>query len=111
MVEPEQKSISPYKDLRESTKDNVGTPLSSFHGSTHYLQMTKLQYVNSSTIIELEIKNDNRQINPQLPEYHHSKQNCYGIMHQPNILKKIFYKVIVYWRQSLTGAMTLSFSG
>ena len=27
---------------------------------THYLQMTKLQYVNSSTTVELQIKNDNQ---------------------------------------------------
>ena len=38
----------------------LGTPYSSVHGSTHYLQMTKLHDVNSSTIIELQIKNDNR---------------------------------------------------
>ena len=34
----------------------LGTPFSSIHGSTHYLQMTKLEYVNSSTTIELQIK-------------------------------------------------------
>ena len=33
----------------------LGTPSSSAHGSTHYLQMTKLQYVNSSTSIELQM--------------------------------------------------------
>ena len=38
----------------------IGTPFSSVHSSTHYLQITKLQYVNSSTTIELHIKNDNR---------------------------------------------------
>ena len=38
---------------------SLGTPFSSVHSSTHYLQMTKLQYVNSSTTIELQIKNDN----------------------------------------------------
>ena len=32
------------------------TPFSSGHGSTHYLQTTKLQYVNSSTTAELQIK-------------------------------------------------------
>ena len=37
-----------------------GTPYSSLHGSTHYFRMKKLQYVNSSTTIELQIKNDNR---------------------------------------------------
>ena len=42
----------------------LGTPFSSVHRSTHYLQMTNLQYVNSSTIIEMQIKSDNRQINP-----------------------------------------------
>ena len=31
----------------------------------HYLQMTKLQYVNSSTTIKLQIKNDNRYINSE----------------------------------------------
>ena len=36
------------------------TPFCSDHGSTHYLQMTKLLYVNSSTTIELQIKNDDR---------------------------------------------------
>ena len=35
-------------------------PFSSVHGSTHYLQMTKLQYVNSSTTIELKKKHDNQ---------------------------------------------------
>ena len=38
----------------------LGTPFSSLHGSTHYLQMTKSQYVNSRTIILLQIKNGNR---------------------------------------------------
>ena len=38
----------------------LGTPFSSTHCSTHYLQMAKLQYVNSSTTIELQIKIDNR---------------------------------------------------
>ena len=33
----------------------LGTPFSSVHGSTHYLQMTELQYVNSSITIELQI--------------------------------------------------------
>ena len=28
----------------------------SVHGSTHYLKITKLQYVNTSTTIELQIK-------------------------------------------------------
>ena len=44
MVEPdyqENVTISP-----------LGTPFSSVHGSIHYLQMTKQQYVNSSTTIE-----------------------------------------------------------
>ena len=31
--------------------------ISSDHGSTHYLQMTKLQYVNSSSTFKLQIKN------------------------------------------------------
>ena len=35
---------------------SLGTPFSSVHGSTHFLQMTKLQYLNSSTTIELQIK-------------------------------------------------------
>ena len=34
----------------------LGTQFSNIHGSTHYLQMTKLQFVNSSTTIELQIK-------------------------------------------------------
>ena len=34
----------------------LGTPFSSVQSSTHYLQMTKLQYVNSSTTIGLRIK-------------------------------------------------------
>ena len=38
----------------------LGTPFFSVHGSTHYLQMTKLQYVISRTTIELQIKNDSR---------------------------------------------------
>ena len=53
----------------------LDTPFSSVHGSTNYLQMTKLQYVNSSTTIELQIKNDKRYINPYLPEYQQTKQN------------------------------------
>ena len=58
--------LSPlYWTQREEYVGNVsisplGTPFSSIHVSSHYLQMTKLQYVNSSTIIELQIKNDNR---------------------------------------------------
>ena len=32
----------------------LGTPFSSVHGSTIYLQMTKFQYVNSRTTIELQ---------------------------------------------------------
>ena len=52
---------------REEYVENVpisplGTLFSSIHSSTHYLQMTKLQYVNSSTTIELQRKNDNRQM-------------------------------------------------
>ena len=54
---------SRYWTQREEYFGNVpvfprGTPFSSIHGST--LQMTKLQYVNSSTTIDLQIKNDNR---------------------------------------------------
>ena len=36
------------------------SPFSSVYGSTHYRQMTKLQYVTSSTITELQTKNYNR---------------------------------------------------
>ena len=48
MVETEYKEnvpISPFD-----------TPFSSFHGFSHYLQVTKLQYVNSSTTIQLKDK-------------------------------------------------------
>ena len=46
---------------REEYVGNVPiSPFSSVHSSTHYLQMTKLQYVNSSTTIELQIKNGNQ---------------------------------------------------
>ena len=54
--------LSPiYWTQREEYVENVpispiGTPFSNVHGSTHYLQMTKLQYVNSSITIELHIK-------------------------------------------------------
>ena len=71
------------------------TTFSSVRDSTHYLQMTKLQNVYSSKIIELQIKNDNRYINPSLPEYQHAKQNRYGIMHQPNILY-IYIYIYIY---------------
>ena len=43
---------------------HLALQFSSVHDSTHYLQTTKLQYVNSNTTIELLIKNDNRKINP-----------------------------------------------
>ena len=46
--------------FRKCSNFSICTPFSSIHGSTHYLQMTKLQYVNSSTTLELRIKNDNR---------------------------------------------------
>ena len=58
--------LSPlYWTQRKSYVGNVpisplGAPFSSIHSSTHYLQMTKHQYVNSSSTIELQIKNDNR---------------------------------------------------
>ena len=52
MVEPKYYENVPISPL--------GTPFSSAYGSIHYLQMTKLQYVNSSTRIELKIKKDNR---------------------------------------------------
>ena len=38
----------------------IGIPFYSVHGSTHHLQMTKLQYVNSCRTVELQIKNYNR---------------------------------------------------
>ena len=38
------------------------TPFSSVHGSTHSLQMTKLQHVNSSITIEFQIGNDSLSI-------------------------------------------------
>ena len=38
---------------------NFSTSFSSANGSTHYLQVAGLQYVNSSTTIELQIKYNN----------------------------------------------------
>ena len=81
MVEPEYQENVPISPL--------GTPFSSIHSYTHYLQMTELHYVNSSTTLEFQIKNDNRYINPQLPEYQHVKQNRYRIMHQPSTCREI----------------------
>ena len=51
MVEPEQEILP------------LGTPFSSVHSSTHYLQVTNLQYVSSITTIELRIKNGFRNAN------------------------------------------------
>ena len=52
MVEPKQeKNVSEMFEFL-----HLSTPFSSVHGSTHYLQMTKLKYINSSTTIELQIK-------------------------------------------------------
>ena len=58
-------AFAPLLNSREEYVGNVpvsplGTPFYSVHGSTHYLEMTKLQYVNSSTSTELQIKNDNQ---------------------------------------------------
>ena len=39
---------------------SLGTPFSNVHSSNLYLQMTKSQYVNLRTTIELQVKNDNR---------------------------------------------------
>ena len=54
-------AFAPLLKTREEYEVNVqisplGTPFSSDHGSTQYLIITKLQYVNSSTTIELQIK-------------------------------------------------------
>ena len=49
---------------RKCSNFSIGAPFSSVYGTTRYLQLTKLQYVNSSITIELQIKNDNPQINP-----------------------------------------------
>ena len=54
-----------FAPLKEKNVENVpisplDTKFSRVNGSTHYLQMAKLQYVNSNTTIELQIKNDNQ---------------------------------------------------
>ena len=53
MVEPEQRT----EYVRNVPNSQLRTPFSSVHGSTHYFKMTKLQHVNSTTTIELQMEN------------------------------------------------------
>ena len=49
-------SLNKWRICQNVPISQLCAPFSSVHGSTHFLQMTKFQYVNSSTTIELQVK-------------------------------------------------------
>ena len=51
---------SKRRTCRKCSNFSTCTQFCSVHGSTHYFQMSNLEYVNSSTTIELQIKNNKR---------------------------------------------------